>query len=393
MKTITDLDGVYAGAVASGIKKDKLDLAFIFIPKVYSTAGVFTKNKFIAPCLELTKKNLNKKNFKAIIINSGNANAATGKQGLKNAKKTAEIAAKILDIKAAEIGVASTGIIGVQLPMEKLEIGLDKLLANPLVKKGNLVAEAIKTTDLITKEVYVAEIIDGKEIVIAGVAKGSGMIAPNMGTMLAFLVTNAKISPKNLKSFLKDSVDDSFNMVSVDTDSSTNDMVLLSSTGENELNFNSINNIKAFQALLDQATIELARLIAIDGEGAEHLIEVNINGASKRKEAKKLALNVVNSPLVKTAVHGADPNWGRVLAALGKDPDLKVKPHLVDLYIQGYQIIEQGEILSFNRDELILALKQKEVKINIDLNIAKGQATAWGCDLTKGYIDINSKYN
>jgi glutamate N-acetyltransferase/amino-acid N-acetyltransferase len=393
VKTITDLDGVYAGAVASGIKKDKLDLAFIFIPKVYSTAGVFTKNKFIAPCLELTKKNLNKKNFKAIIINSGNANAATGKQGLKNAKKTAEIAAKILDIKAAEIGVASTGIIGVQLPMEKLEIGLDKLLANPLVKKGNLVAEAIKTTDLITKEVYVAEIIDGKEIVIAGVAKGSGMIAPNMGTMLAFLVTNAKISPKNLKSFLKDSVDDSFNMVSVDTDSSTNDMVLLSSTGENELNFNSINNIKAFQALLDQATIELARLIAIDGEGAEHLIEVNINGASKRKEAKKLALNVVNSPLVKTAVHGADPNWGRVLAALGKDPDLKVKPHLVDLYIQGYQIIEQGEILSFNRDELILALKQKEVKINIDLNIAKGQATAWGCDLTKGYIDINSKYN
>ena len=393
MKTITDIDGVYGSGVNCGLKKEKLDLAYIFVPEVYSTAAVFTKNKFIAPCLEYTKKILNKKNCKAVIINSGNANAATGKQGLKNAKKTSEIAAPLLSVKPSEVAIASTGIIGVQLPMEKIEAGLSELLKNPLVKNANLVAEAIKTTDLITKEVYVQEVIDGAEIVVAGVAKGSGMIAPNMGTMLAFLVTNAKISSKNLKSFLKESVDESFNMVSVDNDTSTNDMALLFSTGATELNLNSISTIKAFQNLLTRANVELARLIALDGEGAEHLIEITVEGSAKKKEARKLALNVVNSPLVKTAVHGADPNWGRILAALGKDPDLKVKPHLVDLYLQDFQIINKGEIVSFSKDEIVAALKQKEVKIKIDLNIGKGKAIAWGCDLTKGYIDINAKYN
>ncbi len=392
-KTITDIDGVYSGAIHAGIKKEKLDLGYIYLPSAYSSAGVFTKNKFKAPCIKYTKNNLKEEIIKAVIVNSGNANSATGNEGYKNAKKTSQIASTLLNLKSSEIAIASTGIIGIQLPMTKIENGLEKLLTDPLQKNGSVLAEAIKTTDLITKEVYKEMEINGEKIVVAGIAKGSGMIAPNMGTMLCFLVTNAKISSKNLKIFLDEAVDDTFNMLSIDTDCSTNDLVLMMSTGEKEINLKSIKEINAFQNLLNSVCLEFTKLIAIDGEGAEHLIEVHLKNAVKKKEAKLLAMNVVNSPLVKTAIHGCDPNWGRIIAALGKNPDLKVKPNLVDLFIQGHQIMKKGEVLSFEREKLKSLLRKKEVIIEIDLNLGKASATSWGCDLTKGYIEINADYN
>lgn len=395
MKTITELENVYANGIAAGIKKDpsQKDLAYIYVPNATASAGVFTKNQFMAPCLKFTKKSLKNQTLKAVIINAGNANAGTGKQGYDNAKKTAKLAQGLLKLKHKnQVGVASTGIIGVQLPMEKVEKGIQKLLKNPFEKKGHFAATAIMTTDLIQKEVFLEEKIGKTKIQVAGIAKGSGMIAPNMGTMLCFIVTNAYIPTKKLQSFLNTAVEKSFNMISVDTDTSTNDMVLLFSTGTNQTKLASTQEEAQFQALLSNACITLAKLIAKDGEGAEKLIEVEVLGVKKKSDAKKIALNVVNSPLVKTAIHGADPNWGRIIAAAAKDPNIPLKTKKMELLIQNELIFKNEQATNFNRKTLIALLKKEEIKISINLHIGKQKAIAWGCDLTKKYVDINTAY-
>jgi glutamate N-acetyltransferase/amino-acid N-acetyltransferase len=278
--------------------------------------------------------------------------------------------------------------------MDKIEAGVTALLQDKdaLRKQGHEAAKAIMTTDLIAKEVYLEEEIDGKKIVIAGIAKGSGMIAPNMGTMLAFFVTNAYCNPSELNAFLQAAVWESFNMVSVDNDTSTNDMALLFATGSKHQQFDSKKDRDKFQALLTKACVVLARLMAQDGEGAEHLIEVEVVGAAKKADAKKIALNVVNSPLVKTALHGADPNWGRIIAAAAKEPTIKLNTKKVELYMQDQLIFINEQGVDFDRENLIELLKQKEIKIKLNLNLGSKTATAWGCDLTKGYIDINTCY-
>ena len=393
-RTLTSLKGVFASGIAANIKANgKKDLAFIFVPKAYGSAGVFTRSAFAAPPLTHTRKCMKRGILKALIVNSGCANAATGVAGMRDAKRTAAIAAKHLGIKPHEVAIASTGIIGKLLPMDKMEVGLKTLLTNPTARDGDATAKAIMTTDLTQKEVYVSAVIAGQRITVAGCAKGSGMIAPNMATMLAFLATDAKVDSKTLQSALTSAVNDSFNMTSVDTDTSTNDTVLVFSTGEKGRKISSKTDKHAFIKLLTTACQNLAKQIAADGEGATKLIEVEVIGARSEKEARRVAMNVVNSPLVKTAIHGADPNWGRVLAAAGKDPSLKVDPSRVDLTFAGAPVMKRGKIVAHDRNKIRKLMSVRDIPIKLNLNLGKGTARAWGCDLTHGYVDINVSYN
>lgn len=393
-RTVTNLPGVYASGIAAGIKSNgKKDLAYVFVPDAYGSAGVFTLSAFSAPPLLVCKQALKRNTVKAVIINSGNANAGTGTAGLRDARQTAGMAAKLLGIKASEVAVTSTGIIGKPLPMPTIEAGLKKLLAEPLTRDGDAAARAIMTTDLTQKEVWVTGTVGGERITIAGFAKGSGMIAPNMATMLGFLVTDAKIDSRALQTALRAAVDDSFNMTSVDTDTSTNDMVLVFSTGRKGKAITSPKLRNEFQNLLTKACQHLSKLIAADGEGATKLIEVKVAGARSVHEARLIAKNVVNSPLVKTAIHGADPNWGRVLAAAGKDPSAKVDPTKVDLTFAGAPVMKRGKIVPHDRTRIRKLMAARDIPINLHLNLGKAEATAWGCDLTHGYVDINVSYN
>lgn len=393
-KNVTSLKGVFGGGISAGIKSNgKKDLAFLFIPECYGSAGVFTQSAFIAPPLIVTKEALTKGCVKAIIVNSGNANAATGRVGLRDAKETASLAAKLLGIKAREVAVSSTGVIGRRLPMDVLRNGLQTLLKNPFKQDGTSAARAIMTTDLTKKEVFITGKVAGQRVTVAGFAKGSGMIAPNMATMLGFLVTDAKVDSTTLRSLLKKAVDNSFNMTSVDTDTSTNDMVMAFSTGKKGNKVSSTAAKGEFLALLTKACQHLAKLIAADGEGATKLIEVQVIGARSEREARVIAKNVVNSPLVKTAIHGADPNWGRVLAAAGKDPAVKVDPKRVDLTFAGAPVMRRGEVIPHNRTRIRKLMSVREIPVRLHLNLGTGEATAWGCDLTHGYVDINVSYS
>jgi glutamate N-acetyltransferase/amino-acid N-acetyltransferase len=393
-RSFTDLNGVFGSGIAAGIKVNgKPDLAYIFIPNCYGSAGVFTINAFSAAPLEVSKRALKAGVVKAVVVNAGNANAGTGKQGLKDAKETARYAAKLLKIKPREVCVSSTGVIGKLLPMNTLLKGLDLLLSKgPYLREGDSAAQAILTTDLTRKEVFASGTVAGQRVSVAGFAKGSGMIAPNMATMLGFLVTDAKVSSKVLQKLLKKAVDASFNMTSVDNDTSTNDMVLAFSTGERELKVVSKEHQVELLEILTEACKTLARKIASDGEGATKLIEVTVSGARTVSDARKIALNIANSPLVKTAIHGCDPNWGRVLAAAGKDPAAKLKPDRVDLKFAGARVMKGGAIVKHDRERIRKLMATAEVKIELGLNLGNSEATAWGCDLTRGYVDINVSY-
>ncbi len=393
-KNITNLKGVFAGGISAGIKANgKKDLAYLFIPDCYGSAGVFTKSAFIAPPLIVTQEALRRGTVKALIVNSGNANAATGKIGLRDARETAKVAAKLLGIKPHQVAVSSTGIIGKLMPMETVKAGLAKLLKNPLKRDGKNAARAIMTTDLTQKEVFVSGTVGGQRVSVAGFAKGSGMIAPNMATMLGFLVTDAKVDSSALRTLLRRAVNDSFNMTSVDTDTSTNDMVMAFSTGAKGNKVTGTKEKEEFLALLTKACQHLAKMIAADGEGATKLIEVQVVGARTEREARVIAKNVINSPLVKTAIHGADPNWGRVLAAAGKDPAVKVDPRRVDLTFAGATVMRRGEVVPHDRKRIRKLMSVREVPVRLQLNLGRGEAVAWGCDLTHGYVDINVSYN
>ncbi len=393
-KTITSIPGVFASGISAGIKANgKKDLGFVFVPNAYGSAGVFTVSAFAAPPLRLSKQALARGVVKAVVFNSGNANAGTGAVGLRDARKTAALAAKHLGISPHEVAITSTGIIGKPLPMQTIAEGLSELLSNPLAKNGTAAALASMTTDLTKKEVYVTGMVAGERITVAGFAKGSGMIAPNMATMLGFMATDAKVDSKTLTTLLREAVDASFNMTSVDTDTSTNDMVLLFSTGAKGKTVNGRRAKAEFSALLLKACQHLSKLIAADGEGASRLIEVTVSGAKSLRDARGIAKNIVNSPLVKTAIHGADPNWGRVLAAAGKDPLFKVDPAKVDLTFAGASVMRRGRIIPHDRSKIRKLMSGREVRIQVNLNLGSCKATAWGCDLTHGYVDINVSYN
>lgn len=391
---MTDLEGVFANGVDIGLKaKGGKDLAYIYVPKAVASAAVFTQNKCCGANITYTKKAIKTNTLKAMIINAGNANAATGEQGLKNCKRMAQLAAQKLGLRTTEVGVASTGIIGKQLNMPLVEAGIEKLFQDTQSKDGKSASEAILTTDLVEKLASAEAKIGKKMISVAGMAKGSGMIEPNMATMLGFLVTNADIPQDLLQTWLKEAVDLSFNMMSVDTDTSTSDMVVLFATGQYQFSIRNHEEVKAFKQLLNDVCIDLAKKVARDGEGATKLIEARVTGAATHTEAKKIAKSIINSPLIKTAIHGADPNWGRLLMAVGKTDGIRVNQNTLSFAFGNVTVFKDGEPQIFDREKARNELLGADVVIHVDCGLSTGTASAWGCDLTKGYIDINVDYN
>ncbi len=377
------------GVKAGGLKLGKNGLALMVADAKHpATSGVFTRNKVIAAPLIVTRDALKKKDLKAIIANSGCANAFTGDKGIQDARWMAGLLAERLQCSPEEIGVASTGVIGRYLDRGWLEGHIDEVYGALSDSKdaSAACARAIMTTDTMMKEIAV-ELDNG--VHIAGIAKGSGMIEPNMGTMLAFLFTDADLPGNTLDACLRKSVDKSFNMVVVDGDTSTNDMALLTATGYVEC------DEKTFQEGLDHVCISLARMIARDGEGATRLIEVRVSGACTLQDARAAAKAVVRSPLVKTAIYGKDPNWGRVVAAAGYS-GAEVDQDRISLKFSGNNfeavLVDSGRIVEGKLEALKTIMASKEIIIEVDIGLGENSATAWGCDLTYDYVKINAMY-
>lgn len=392
---ITSAKGFIASGVSCGIKKDsKLDLALIFSEKVSAAAGLFTTNRFIAPPLILTKKNMRKGTGQAVIVNSGNANAATGSRGYEDALEMGAITAKELGIDSSLVSVASTGVIGEPLPMEKIRSGIP-LVVNGLKKNGGKdAARAIMTTDIFFKEVAVRGMVGGKEVTVGGIAKGSGMIHPSMATMLAFIATDATIGGGLLKKSLRKASDLSFNMISVDGETSTNDMVLCLASGMSgakEIREGS-RELEEFQSLLEYVCLALAKMIVRDGEGATKFVTITVDNGRNFKDAKKIAMSVGRSLLVKTAFFGEDANWGRFMAAIGYS-GVKVDEDEVDIYYDRVKIVDSGT--GTGSKAYLMAsrvLKKKEFSVRIDLKAGKEKATVWTTDLSYDYVRINASY-
>ncbi|MCQ1538813.1 bifunctional ornithine acetyltransferase/N-acetylglutamate synthase [Methanocalculus taiwanensis] len=372
-----------AGVTAAGIKEGKYGLALIQASG--NSAAVFTQNKARAPVIDLMAERMKKNRLEGIIANSGCANAYTGRRGMEDAIRMAEIGGEALGIDPMNIGVASTGVIGRYLNLDLIEKQAGSLSLSSSEEAEIQAARAIMTTDLVEKHAF----LQGESFAVGGIAKGSGMIAPNMATMLGFIYTDAEIAQPDLQPILKRAVSRSFNRTIVDGDVSTNDCVFLTATGEA-----GAVPLKEFEEGLTAACIHLAKAIARDGEGATKLIEVIVSGARNESDAEKVAKAVVTSPLVKTAVYGQDPNWGRVVAAAGyagvdfEIPDLS-------LWIGGggekTPLVQKGEITA-DLAAAKAAMRGDTVIFSIDLDSGDAGATAWGCDLTEKYVEINGKY-
>lgn len=386
--------GFKATGIHCGIKHKKNDLALLVSEVPANVAGVFTTNAIQAAPLMVTKEAMQQTGkMQAIIVNSGNANACTGQQGLKDARLMQQKAAEKLGIAPALVGVASTGIIGEMMRMEPIVNGIQKLEPSSELEGSILFSQAILTTDTVTKNTAYSTVIDGKKITIAGTAKGSGMIDPNMATMLGFITTDAEIESVHLQAALKTVTDLTFNSITVDGDTSTNDMVLVMANGM--AGNNSLTpahpDWEQFTEALHAVSQDLAKMIAKDGEGATKLIEVEVSGAITDIEARKIAKTVVGSPLVKTAIFGCDANWGRIIAAVGYS-GATLDPNAIKIKIGPTTVVENGEPAPFSEAQLLIYLKQPEVKISVDLHQGIGKGVAWGCDLTYDYVQINATY-
>ncbi len=365
-----------------GIKKlGKLDFAVIFSEVLADAAAVYTSNKVKGAPLIVTKGHLSNGKAQAIAVNSGFANVCTGKKGIKDAEDTARYVAGDIGINANDVLVASTGLIGAYLPMDRIKKGV-KGIKNELGIDSDA-ALAIMTTDKIKKEIAVKE----NNFSIGAIAKGSGMIHPNMATMLCFITTDAEIDPKKLDSFLKKSVENSFNMISVDMDTSTSDMAVILANG-----LAGKVNEKKFQDALDFVCLELAKKIARDGEGATKLIEVEVKNAGTKADAKKLAKSVVSSNLVKCAFFGNDPNWGRILCAMGNSGAM-FNEGKVDVFFGKEKIVHMGTTANFNRDKIRHIMNRESIRITIDLGMGGENAVAYGCDMSYEYVKINASYS
>ena len=385
--------GFLSGSIFSGIKspgQDKRDIGIIFSETECVSAGTFTQNSVVSPSVTWTKEINSDGNIRAIVANSGCANCAVGEQGLIDAKEMASITSNALDINENQVAVASTGIIGVELPMALMrkfipQIKLDK-------NDGNGFARSILTTDTKTKEISVSFQIDGMEINVAGVAKGSGMIHPNMATMLAFITTDANIEKKALQNSLNNSVAKSFNQISVDGDQSTNDTVLVLANGlAKNKKIISSNDSKKFSEALDIVCVFLAKEIAKDGEGNTRLIEATVSGAKTTEDARLAARYVVNSNLVKTAVYGRDPNWGRIIMAVGAS-QIPIDESKIEIFVNDIQIVSDGIAISYNHQSIVIAMSEEIIRFNINLNIGSNSGVAWGSELTEEYVVFNSAY-
>ncbi|MHC1576203.1 MAG: bifunctional ornithine acetyltransferase/N-acetylglutamate synthase [Methanosarcinaceae archaeon] len=392
---MTTIDGgicAVRGVQAAGIKPSKMGLALIVAKG--SAAGVYTRNKVIAAPLIVTREKVDRsKELAAVIANSGNANAFTGEKGIADARQMCRMVAGELGVDEALVAVASTGVIGRSLDMGWLESHMSEVVdgLTDTAKGGEMAARAIMTTDTVEK-VSVVELCNG--VRIGGIAKGSGMIEPNMGTMLGFIYTDASLPAEVLDACLHKGVDRSFNMIVVDGDTSTNDMVLLTATGVSGIE----PEIEQFQQGLDRVLTDLARQVARDGEGATKLIETRVKGARTRNDARIIAKTVVRSPLVKSAVFGRDPNWGRVMAAVGysgADVDQDRMSLAFSNSDDTVWLVDNGMIIA--EDEQTLGrlgtiMDSDEVVIMVDIDLGDATAVAWGCDLTYDYVRINAEY-
>lgn len=390
---VTSPKGFTAGGVHTGLRKVALDFGWIHSEIPATAAGVYTLNSFQAAPLKLTKKHVNKtQQIQTVVVNSGNANSCTGEDGYLKAQATAELVAHEKGIDEHLVAIASTGIIGVPLPFEPIKKGIQHL-NDPLCQKVTNFERAILTTDIETKHIAVELEIDGKTITIGGAAKGSGMIHPNMATMLGFITTDAAIDNESLEYALKATTNQTFNMITVDGDSSTNDMVLALANGTqgNSLLTKSHPQWTEFLAGFQYVCQVLAKSIARDGEGATKLIEVVVLGAQTVEAARAVAKSVISSNLVKTAMYGSDANWGRIISAIGYS-NQKIEPERVHISIGNTVIVEKGIGIPFDEEAVMLTLVKDEVKLLIDLQQSSYTATAWGCDLTYDYIRINSSY-
>lgn len=378
------------------------DLAILYSEVPAKVSATFTQNLVIAEPIKLSQKHLKESNniAQAIVVNSGNANAVTGKQGEEGAYAMALAAAEELKININQVLVASTGIIGKPFPTEEVVAGIKENVKNlsENSRAGSFAANAILTTDTFAKEGYVEFEIDGNTINIGGIAKGSGMIHPNMATMLAFAFTDINIDQKLLDKAFKEAVDDSFNMITVDGDTSTNDMASIMANGlaDNEMITSSSDpHYLTFKEKLHELMTHLAKLIISDGEGASKFIEYRLTGAKTKAEARQIVRCVSDSSLVKTAMFGRDPNWGRILAAMGRS-GVKFDPSKVDLYLgnesEEVQMLDKGRPTEFDMNLVKRILKQSEIIIQMKLKEGKASALGWGTDLTTDYVMFNSMY-
>ncbi|MDA5561491.1 bifunctional glutamate N-acetyltransferase/amino-acid acetyltransferase ArgJ [Exiguobacterium sp. MMG028] len=387
--------GFQACGIHAGLKRKRKDLALLVCERPASTAAVYTTNHFQAAPIQVTKASLAESNgyIRAVLINSGNANACTGEQGLTDAYTMRDVTATQLGVKPEEVAVASTGVIGQPLPMTPLVNGIGHLQPTDAWEGGQSFAEAILTTDTGTKQTSIQYEEGEVTVTIAGVAKGSGMIHPNMATMLGFVTTDAVISPELLQQTLKKSVDASFNNITVDGDSSTNDMVLVMASGALEMEEikEGTSAHEAFQQALTEVCLDLAKAIAKDGEGATKLIEVHVSGATSDQEARTIAKQIVGSSLVKTAVYGQDANWGRMIAAIGAVP-FPVNVGAIDLHIGSQLVLQNSTPVWFDETYATEEMSRDVVTITVDLNDGEGSGQAYGCDLTYDYVKINASY-
>jgi glutamate N-acetyltransferase/amino-acid N-acetyltransferase len=389
------VQGFKTWGIHCGIKKtDKKDLAVIISDREATVAGVFTKNRVKAASVVIGAAKAKSGKGRIIVANSGCANACTGKQGYADAKETAEIAAAEFGAKADQVYVASTGVIGETLPLPKIRTGI-ATAAGLLTPTGwGQAAEAIMTTDLFPKIVAVQEEIGGKTITLAGIAKGSGMIHPDMATMLCFIMTDAAVAAPMLRKMLVSSVDRSFNVITVDGDTSTNDMVLCMANGAagNRRVAPGTKDYKKLQACMDAVTRSLALQVVKDGEGATKFVEIIVRGAKNPVEARRAASAVAKSSLVKTAIFGEDANWGRIMAVLGSC-GVDMEEGRTDISFGKTKLVEKGVVMGKQAEkEAAAALKQREIHIGIDLHKGKGESTILTCDLSTEYVKINAAY-
>ena len=385
--------GFLSGSIFAGIKspgQDKRDIGIIFSETECVSAGTFTQNSVVSPSVTWTKEVLREKKLRAVVVNSGCANCAVGNQGYIDAKETAKIASNSLSIDLESIAVASTGIIGVELPMALMRKYIPKIELSK--NDGPGFARSILTTDKRTKEIAVSFNHEGSEITVAGVAKGSGMIHPNMATMLSFITSDISIDETTLREVLTLSVNKSFNQISVDGDQSTNDTVLAMTNGEAQnKKITSLEDASVFQEAMDQVCIFLAKEIAKDGEGNTRLIEASITGAKTLEDARKAARFIVSSNLVKTAVYGRDPNWGRIMMAVGAS-QIELDESKIEIFVNDIQIVADGISTPYNHQSVVIAMNQPIIRLKVNLNIGKESSKAWGSELTEEYVVFNSAY-
>ena len=377
--------------------RSRLDLAIIIFNNYANVAYVTTKSKTFAANIKWLKENKNISKIKVLMVNSGNANAYTGEQGYLNLKNMIKFLSHGFNCKNKEVIISSTGVIGEQLPLKKIMITLNKLTEKSIEKKNmnwESFARAIMTTDTFPKGIYKKTRIGNKEVKLIGIAKGSGMIAPDMATMLGYIFTDADLSSKILQELLIEVNEKSFNSITVDSDMSTNDMVCFFSTRKISNKVKTIKDkiLDKFKKDLQWLAIELAKKIIYDGEGATKIIEVNVLGAQSYIDAKNVALSIANSPLVKTAIAGEDANWGRIIMAIGKSK-AKLDQNNISLKFGKNLILKKGKLKkNYNEEPVSEYLKRNEIKIEVDLNGGKFISKVWTCDLTKKYIEINADY-